>query len=94
MVRASIEAQQLAQALDTQIATEEERVNDRARRMSVQMVNDHLEEMRLSQAGGPGYIDLTEVVGRAETVMFTLNRCRREDGLYCPTGRVWRGLHY
>lgn len=46
------------------------------------------------QAGGPGYIHLTEVVGRAETVMFTLNRCRRQDGLYCPTGRVWRGLHY
>ena len=43
-------------------------------------------------AGGPGYIHLTEVAGRAETVMFTLNRCRREEGLYCPTGRVWRGL--
>ncbi|HAQ35851.1 MAG TPA: signal peptidase I, partial [Alphaproteobacteria bacterium] len=33
-----------------------------------------------------------EVVGRAETVMFTFHRCRDSDGLYCPTGRVWRGL--
>ncbi|WP_421785923.1 signal peptidase I [Hyphobacterium sp.] len=42
--------------------------------------------------GGPGYIQLTEVVGRAETVMFTFKRCRDEAGIYCPTGRVWRGL--
>ncbi|MEE2525230.1 signal peptidase I [Hyphobacterium sp. HN65] len=42
--------------------------------------------------GGPGDIRLTEVVGRAETVMFTFNRCRNDAGLYCPTGRIWRGL--
>lgn len=47
---------------------------------------------RAGGAGGPGYVRLSEIVGRAETVMFTLNRCRREEGYFCPTGRVWRGL--
>lgn len=41
---------------------------------------------------GPGFVPLSHVIGRAETVPFTLERCRREDGLYCPEGRVWRGL--
>lgn len=42
--------------------------------------------------GGPGLVPLANVVGRAETVLFTFERCRREEGLYCPSGRVWRGL--
>lgn len=41
---------------------------------------------------GPGYVPLANVVGRAETVLFTFESCRREQGLYCPRGRVWRGL--
>lgn len=41
---------------------------------------------------GPGLVPLENVVGRAETVLFTFERCRREEGLYCPRGRVWRGL--
>ncbi len=41
---------------------------------------------------GPGLVPLANVVGRAETVIFTLASCRREEGLYCPSGRVWRGL--
>lgn len=41
---------------------------------------------------GPGFVPLDHVIGRAETVPFTLERCEREDGLYCPQGRVWRGL--
>lgn len=41
---------------------------------------------------GPGLVPLANVVGRAETVMFTMASCRREADLYCPTGRVWRGL--
>ena len=53
---------------------------------------DRSMDSRVPPYGGPGYIRLEEVVGRAETVMFTFHRCRREDGLYCPTGRVWRGL--
>lgn len=42
--------------------------------------------------GGPGFVPLVNVIGRAETVPFTFERCQREPGLYCPTGRVWRGL--
>lgn len=42
--------------------------------------------------GGPGLVPLTYVIGRAETVPFTLEHCEREPGLHCPTGRVWRGL--
>ncbi|WP_300532715.1 signal peptidase I [Maricaulis sp.] len=41
---------------------------------------------------GPGFVPLANVIGRAETVVFTLNRCRRSEDLHCPTGRVWRGL--
>lgn len=41
---------------------------------------------------GPGYVPLHRVVGRAETVLFTFKNCEREEGQYCPTGRVWRGL--
>lgn len=43
-------------------------------------------------AAGPGYVHLDEVVGRAETVLFTFARCREEEGLECPGWRVWRGL--
>ena len=43
--RASVEAQQLAEALDMQIATEETRINERAQRLSVQMVAAHLETL-------------------------------------------------
>lgn len=43
-------------------------------------------------SSGPGFVPLENVVGRAETVLFTLERCRREEGLHCPGGRVWRGL--
>jgi len=42
--------------------------------------------------GGPGLVPLANVVGRAETVLFTFETCRREEGLHCPTGRVWSGL--
>jgi signal peptidase I len=42
--------------------------------------------------GGPGLVPLENVVGRAETVLFTVNRCRDRGELYCPTGRVWSGL--
>lgn len=53
---------------------------------------DRSTDSRVPPQMGPGYVRLDEVVGRAETVMFTFNRCRREEGLFCPTGRVWRGL--
>ena len=41
---------------------------------------------------GLGYVHFDEVVGRAETVLFTFASCRRETGLTCPPGRVWRPL--
>jgi signal peptidase I len=42
--------------------------------------------------GGLGFIPAENIVGRAVTVLFTLHHCRRQEGLTCPTGRVWRGL--
>jgi len=41
---------------------------------------------------GLGYVHVDEVVGRAETVLFTFASCQREEGLFCPRGRVWRPL--
>lgn len=41
---------------------------------------------------GPGFVPYARIVGRAETVLYTFEHCRREEGLYCPRGRVWRGL--
>lgn len=41
---------------------------------------------------GIGYVHTDQLVGRAETVLFTFARCRNEEGLYCPPWRVWRGL--
>jgi signal peptidase I len=32
------------------------------------------------------------IVGRAVTVLFTFHHCQREEGLSCPSGRVWRPL--
>ena len=38
-----------------------------------------------------GFVPFDHLIGRAETVFFTLNFCGRyEDG--CPKGRVWKGL--
>ena len=39
---------------------------------------------------GPGQIPLENLVGKAETVLFTLARCRHEPGLDCPPPRLWR----
>jgi signal peptidase I len=41
---------------------------------------------------GPGLVPLANVVGRAETVLFTLARCDKGDAMHCPSGRVWSGL--
>tara|TARA_R110002073_G_scaffold4321_2_gene28513 strand:- start:37 stop:816 length:780 start_codon:yes stop_codon:yes gene_type:complete len=43
-------------------------------------------------ADGPGFVPMSHVIGRAETVPFTFARCRAEPGLYCPAGRVWHWL--
>lgn len=40
-----------------------------------------------------GFVPLENLIGRAETVFFTLNFCRDRAGHECPPGgRVWRGL--
>jgi signal peptidase I len=49
---------------------------------------DHSQDSRSDLGAVPAEF----IVGRAVTVLFTLHRCRREAGLSCPTGRVWRGL--
>lgn len=60
---------------------------------TVFVMGDNRDASRDSRANyGPGFVPLANVVGRAETVLFTFESCRREDGLYCPRGRVWRGL--
>ena len=60
---------------------------------TVFVMGDNRDAARDSRAPeGPGLVPLENVVGRAETVLFTFERCRREEGLYCPRGRVWRGL--
>ncbi|WP_377886334.1 signal peptidase I [Algimonas porphyrae] len=33
---------------------------------------------------GPGFVPLDHVIGRADILMFTLNRCDRSEGLRCP----------
>ena len=65
----------------------------RVREGTVFVMGDNRDASNDSRArSGPGFVPLENVVGRAETVLFTLERCRREEGLHCPTGRVWRGL--
>lgn len=39
-----------------------------------------------------GFVPLDHLIGRAETVLFTLHGCRRSEGAECPEGRLWKGL--
>ena len=42
---------------------------------------------------GPGFVPLDNLVGRAELILFSLNRCNRREGLRCPArGRALSGL--
>ena len=63
---------------------------------TVFVMGDNRDRSNDSRApGGPGLVPLANVVGRAETVLFTLQKCPRADreaGMHCPTGRVWSGL--
>ena len=40
-----------------------------------------------------GFVPVDDLLGRAETVIWTLHSCRREAGLDCPPPRLWRGFH-
>lgn len=37
--------------------------------------------------GGPGYVKMHYVIGRAEMMVLSLNRCKEEEGLRCPGSR-------
>ena len=39
-----------------------------------------------------GFVPLNNVIGRADTVIFTTKRCKAQEGVACPPKRVWRGL--
>ena len=39
-----------------------------------------------------GYVPMDYLIGRAETVLFTLHACKQAPGAECPEGRLWNGL--
>lgn len=39
-----------------------------------------------------GFVPFDHLIGRAETVLFTLHSCRKAQGAECPEGRLWKGL--
>ena len=39
-----------------------------------------------------GYVPLDNLIGRAETVLFSLYSCRKAPDAECAKGRIWKGL--
>ena len=39
-----------------------------------------------------GFVPFDYLIGRAETVLFTLHGCKQAEGAECPEGRLWKGL--
>ncbi|MCI4645496.1 MAG: signal peptidase I [Hyphomonadaceae bacterium] len=39
-----------------------------------------------------GFVPLDHLIGRAETVIFSTYRCRKQAGTDCLDGRIWKGL--
>ncbi len=39
-----------------------------------------------------GFVPVDHLIGRAETVLFTLHACRRAEGADCAAPRLWKGL--
>ncbi len=56
------------------------------------VMGDNRDRSTDSRSTELSYVPVESLVGRAVTVLFTLKRCKREPGLECPTGRVWRPL--
>jgi len=41
---------------------------------------------------GPGYVPIDHLIGRADLMMFSFKRCRKEQNLYCPPKRFMKKL--
>jgi len=41
---------------------------------------------------GPGYVPLDHLIGRADLMMFSFKRCKKEENLYCPPVRAMKKL--
>jgi signal peptidase I len=39
---------------------------------------------------GPGQVPVENLIGKAELVLFTFGKCKKETGLDCPKSRLWR----
>jgi signal peptidase I len=39
-----------------------------------------------------GFVPMDYLIGRAETVLFTLHGCKQAPGAECPEGRLWKGM--
>ena len=39
-----------------------------------------------------GFVPMDYLIGRDETVLFTLHGCKQAPGAECPEGRLWKGL--
>lgn len=51
---------------------------------------DNSEDSRA--AGGPGFVPFDNFIGKAEMMVFSLNRCKREEDLHCPGFRALKKL--
>ncbi len=56
------------------------------------VMGDNRDRSADSRSLSLGPVPVEFLVGRAVTVLFTLHRCKSEEGLTCPSGRVWRPL--
>lgn len=54
--------------------------------------NPYTGQKYLGSEASVGFVPLENVIGRADTVIFTTKRCRKIEGIACPPKRVWRGL--
>ncbi len=42
--------------------------------------------------GGPGYVPVEYLIGRADRMLFSFKKCPDEDGIYCPPRRFFKKL--